>query len=116
MRLYSIEFLLLFFVAAAIYHGLPGKLRWLWLCLTSALFYVSYAPAMLPLLGFVILLNYLLGLGLSRPKAGPRRGLFRFGLAANIGLLVFFKYGGLSAAALASAADFLGLGGTYRIP
>jgi alginate O-acetyltransferase complex protein AlgI len=111
MQLVSIEFLLFFLAAAAVFHGLPQRLRWLWLVLTGALFYLTYAPAMLALLGLVILLNYLVGLGLAGRIGKGRQRLFVFGLAADIGLLLFFKYGSFSAAAIASAAEFLGLSG-----
>jgi alginate O-acetyltransferase complex protein AlgI len=113
MQLVSLEFLLLFFAAAAIFHLLPQRGRWLWICVTSCLFYLSYAPAMLALLFAVILLNYLVGLALSGPgdQRQKKKGWYLFGLAANVGLLLFFKYGSFSAAAIASAARFLGLSG-----
>lgn len=109
MRFNSIEFLLFFFIVVAFYYWLPHRWRWLWLCISSCLFYLSFLPLFLLALILVILLDYFIGRGLAGTKPPTKKWLFGFGVAANVLVLAFFKYGALSGTAVASAANFLGL-------
>ncbi|MFH1681722.1 MAG: MBOAT family O-acyltransferase [Candidatus Eisenbacteria bacterium] len=105
----SVAFVLFFFLAAAVYFALPHRVRWLWLILSSAAFYLSFIPAYLGVLLSVALLNYAAGLAIERSAGARRKRVFVLGLAANILVLVFFKYSSLFDATLSALARFLDL-------
>lgn len=67
----------------------------LWLIGASLLFYGCYNLKYLGLLCAGVVINFLFSVGLIRlqEKQGLKRTLFVISLAANIGLLVFFKFG-----------------------
>ncbi len=115
MRLVSPEFLLPVVLAAAIHRALPRRLRWLWLGLTGAAFYLAFAGAWLGLLAALILLNYLIAARMANLAPERRRGWLAAGLLLNMGGLAFFKLGPLSAPAIEAAARFLGLNGRGTI-
>jgi alginate O-acetyltransferase complex protein AlgI len=71
-----------------------------WLLVASLVFYVWWEPRDLPILAFSILGNYLLGRRLGRVPGRPPRFLLGAGVAANLGLIGWFKYRGLAAASL----------------
>lgn len=109
MRLASIEFLLFFFIASAIYYFLPSKYRWGWLLVVSSLFYISLAPIYLLVLFLIIFICYFVGRGLENKQGHARKKLFLFGLVACVLVLVFFKYSGFFQASLSSFAGFFRL-------
>lgn len=88
----SIQFLLFFPVVTALYFGLPHRLRWALLLAASCYFYMAFVPSYILILGFTIVIDYFAGLAIEG-AAGRRRKLFLVAsLAANIGVLVVFKY------------------------
>lgn len=67
-----------------------GRLMNLFLALASLVFYGSWAPKYLLLIGFSIVANFLLGRVIARAKGS--RAWLTFGVALNLGLLGYFKY------------------------
>lgn len=67
-----------------------GRVMNVFLALASLVFYGSWAPEYLLLIGFSVCANYIIGR--SIPKAGNPRPLLLLGFAINLGLLAYFKY------------------------
>jgi alginate O-acetyltransferase complex protein AlgI len=94
----SYPFLLLFLPLALAGYYLLGALRpalaGAWLCLVSLLFYGWWNPQFVLLLVASMTCNFLLGLGLLALEDRPRRQawLLAVGVAANLGLLFYYKY------------------------
>jgi len=111
--LFSEPAFLFFFLPLVLLGGftLPGiRLRNLWLVLASLFFY-AYGEKVGIMLGS-ILLNWLLGLWVGGARGRGRRWAITTAVAANIGLLAYFKYTNFffenlnSLAALAGHAPF----------
>jgi alginate O-acetyltransferase complex protein AlgI len=69
------------------------RLPLLWLVIASFFFYGWWNPVHTPLLLVSIIVNYLIGVGLTAPgSSATRRSLLIAGIAANLALLVHFKY------------------------
>lgn len=88
----SLEFAAFFLVVTSAYFALPHRWRWLHLLLASCYFYMAFVPVYLLILVFTIVVDYLAGI-LIESAAGRQRGFYLVAsLAANIGVLVIFKY------------------------
>ena len=87
-------FLFLFLpVVLGVYFLLPRGLRNLWLLATSLIFYAWGEPRFVLVMLASIGANYLLALLIARSAGAVRRRAFlALAVAANIGLLVVFKY------------------------
>jgi D-alanyl-lipoteichoic acid acyltransferase DltB (MBOAT superfamily) len=87
-----------FFVIARIAGRQPALV---WLVATSLFFYGWWNPVYLLLLGPSVLFNYGLGLALANSRAAQNersaKHLLWAGMAANLGLIVYFKYAGFLA-------------------
>ncbi len=97
MRFDSIEFLVFLTAVLALERlmrgGLPRKLL---LLIASYVFYASWNPPFVLLLVFSTLLDYGVGLWLGRTtRPGHRKLLLLASLLGNLGVLAFFKYGGM---------------------
>jgi alginate O-acetyltransferase complex protein AlgI len=103
----SYTFLFLFLpTLLAVYFLIPARLtsfKNLVLLLFSLLFYGCGGPGLLPLMLVSVAVNYLGGL-LTAPGRGkgPRRAGLAAAVAANLGLLAWFKYAGFIAGNLAA--------------
>ncbi len=94
----SYEFIFLFLpLGWAVFYWLAGR-GWRqaalgWLVAASLGFYAWWNPVYLPLLGVLIVFNYVVGVALSR-HAGTRPGrwLLAFGIAVDLGVLAYYKY------------------------
>lgn len=91
----SYTFLVFLAIVLAVNRFLPGwTARKFFLLLVSYLFYAAWNPPFVLLLVFSTVLDWFLARWLYRVQAdGPRRVLVVLSLAANLGLLGFFKYG-----------------------
>ncbi len=101
----SIIFVLFFLSVSILYYLLPGKFQWLWLLISSLLFYVYSNPAYIFVPAFIILTTYYAGIQIE--KAGSSKKAFKYYLIAviaNIAVLVFFKYSNFFTS---TAFDFL---------
>ena len=104
-------FLLLFLpVVLTVYALLPGlRAKNLWLLLTSLVFYAWGEVIFIFLLLASTLLNYFFGLWVDRTEDVGRRKLAAgIAVAANVGLLAFFKYADFAVASLNSLLTFAG--------
>ena len=91
----SFEFIFVFLpVCAVVYHVALGALgrraAMAWLIAASLFFYGYERPAFSALLAASVLFNYAVGAALARGRGG--RALLVFGVAANLGILAYFKY------------------------
>jgi alginate O-acetyltransferase complex protein AlgI len=88
----SVEFLLFFVVVTAAYFLLPHRARWFLLLGASCYFYMAFIPVYILILAFTIGVDYAAGILIDRAEGPARRALLICSLAANIGVLVVFKY------------------------
>lgn len=87
----SWDFIRFFFIVTGLYFLLPQKLRLVLLFLASCYFYMAFVPQYILILLFLILVDYISGrLMQSFPK--HKKILLLVSIAANIGILFFFKY------------------------
>jgi D-alanyl-lipoteichoic acid acyltransferase DltB (MBOAT superfamily) len=87
----SLEYLLFLPVVAVVMYLLPGRYRWLWLLITSIVFYLLLLPEYLIVFFALICLNYLLAIIIE--KSVRKRNLyFVTGICLNVLVLAFFKY------------------------
>lgn len=108
MSFASFEFLLFFPAVTLIYFLLPHKLRWAHLLLASCGFYMFFAPAYILILAFTIIVDYVAGI-LIEGASGRRRWTYlALSLAANLGVLAFFKYYNFAAENVNAVARFAG--------
>src|SRR4030095_5420677 len=105
MLFVELKFLPFFLIVFTVYWAILRNKTWrkVWLLAASYYFYASWDWRFLALLIFSTVLDFVVGLGLSRPNA--RRKLWlSASLIGNLGLLGFFKYYGFF---VDSAVDFL---------
>ena len=88
----SIHFLIFFPIVTAGYFLLPHRVRWIWLLAASCYFYMVFRPVYILILAFTILIDYIAGLWISRSTGRRRRWALILSIAANVGVLAFFKY------------------------
>jgi len=89
----SLHFVLLFFpVAVTGYYLLPHRFRWFWLLILSAYFYMAFVPYYIAILAVTILVDYAAGIVISTTSGTRRRLWLILSIAANVGILAFFKY------------------------
>ncbi len=105
----SLAFLVFFPVVTIVYWALPSKWRWLHLLLASCYFYMFFIPIYLLVLVFTIVVDYWAGL-LIAGAGGYRRKLYlTASIAANVGVLAFFKYYNFLNGNAVQIADVFGL-------
>lgn len=109
MNFNSIIFVLLFFPLVSIgYYLTPHRFRWALLLAASCWFYMSFVPAYILILGFVIVIDYCAGIWIAR-STGRRRKLFlTASIVANVSVLCVFKYYGFLNDNIAAIAQFIG--------
>lgn len=69
----SMEFLVFFPIVFLIYFLLPGKIRYLWLLLSSYYFYMCWNPRYVLLLLFSTLITYISGISMKQAKSFYRK-------------------------------------------
>jgi D-alanyl-lipoteichoic acid acyltransferase DltB (MBOAT superfamily) len=88
----SWQFLVFFPLVTGLYFALPHRFRWALLLMASCLFYMAFIPAYILILAFTIMVDYAAGRLIAKAE-GPRRfRLLWVSIAANLGILAFFKY------------------------
>lgn len=103
----SLTFLIFFPLVTAGYFLLPHRWRWAWLLAASCYFYMAFIPAYILILFVTITIDYIAGILIERAHGTRRTFILLASLAANVGMLAFFKYYNFLNANLAALADFL---------
>ncbi len=88
----SLQFCLFFLVVTPSYFLLPHKYRWTLLLGASCAFYMSFVPAYILILLGTILIDYWVGLRIDASEGHRRKQWLWLSIAANVGILVLFKY------------------------
>ncbi len=88
----SLHFVFFFLIISAGYFTIPHRFRWIWLLFASCYFYMSFIPVYILILGFTIVVDYIAGIYIERSESKKRKLFLVLSLAANIGVLMFFKY------------------------
>ena len=105
----SVEFLVFFVIVTVAYFGVPWTQRNYVLLLASCYFYCAFIPRYLLVLVFLILLDFSAALLIERFEGHQRKVLLLVSLAANIGVLGYFKYYNFFLSESAGALSWLGL-------
>lgn len=89
----SVEFLIFFVLVVSIYFLLPYKFRWLFLLLSSCIFYMAWNPVYILLLLFSSAINYYISLKISISKdKNEMKSYLIIALSVSLGILFIFKY------------------------
>lgn len=88
----SFEFFLFFPIVTIIYFLLPFPYRWIHLLLASCVFYCAFIPAYILILFFTIAVDYIAGIAIENAEGSRRKLFLILSIAANAGVLAFFKY------------------------
>lgn len=89
----SVEFLIFFVLVVSIYFLLPYKFRWLFLLLSSCIFYMAWNPVYILLLLFSSAINYYMSLKISISKdKNKKKSYLVMALGISLGILFIFKY------------------------
>lgn len=110
----SFEFALFFPIVTTLYFLLPHRWRWLHLLVASSLFYMCFVPVYLVILFLLIGVDYVAGIWISRSVGFKRKAVLIGSLAANLSILVFFKYFNFLNGNIASVFHLLGW--DYSVP
>jgi Predicted membrane protein involved in D-alanine export len=96
----SFDFIIFFPIVAVVSFIIPGKLRNIWLLLTSYYFYMSWNPKYIVLLLFATVITYFSGLGMDmiarkwevNKQKRWKKCCVALSVCANLSMLFFFKY------------------------
>ncbi|TDW96172.1 MBOAT family O-acyltransferase [Dinghuibacter silviterrae] len=89
----SLQFLVFFMVVTLSYYQLTRqKTRILLLLVAGCYFYMTFVPWYILILGGMIVIDFLAALQIGRSRGYTRRAWLTASIAANVGLLVVFKY------------------------
>ncbi|MBE2289291.1 MAG: MBOAT family protein [Chitinophagaceae bacterium] len=89
----SLHFLVFFIVVTVWFFRMQHQKSRIWLLLlSSCYFYMMFIPVYILILFFTILVDYYAGLLLERTDGRRRKLILSGSIAANLGVLVFFKY------------------------
>src|SRR3989344_5806682 len=88
----SLSFAFFFPVAVVLYYLIPGKFRTHVLLLASCVFYMAFVPKYIFILFFLITLDFFLAQLIEKYEGKWRTFFLWASIAANIGMLFFFKY------------------------
>ena len=118
MQFNSIDFMVFFPLAAAVYFLAPRKGRMPWLLAASYCFYMRWNPKYAVLILFSTAATWLCGLALERAERREgilsRRMVLALCLLVNLAVLAFFKYGNFALESLDGLSRLLGGGGVAR--
>lgn len=88
----SLQFLAFFPLVTALYFLLPHRARWALLLGASCVFYMAFVPTYILILFFTILVDYLAAIWIDGARGARRKAYLLISIAANLGILAFFKY------------------------
>lgn len=102
----SFNFLIFFPVVLVLYTLTPRAWRWLLLLLASVYFYMSFVPAYILILFYLITIDFFLGIFIEKASGRRRMALLLVSICANLGTLFFFKYLNFFSDTVAHVAKF----------
>ncbi|MSO55888.1 MAG: MBOAT family protein [Acidobacteria bacterium] len=88
----SFAFFVFFPTVTVLYFALPHRWRWSLLLAASCAFYMFFIPKYILILGFTIVVDYIAGIVIERAQGARRKLFLLYSIAANVGVLGFFKY------------------------
>ncbi len=112
MSFVSTEFVVFAMIVIPLYFLTASRRRLILLLAASYIFYAGWRAPYLLLIVFSTLVDYLAALGIHRrphEQASQRRLLLLCSIAANLGVLIVFKYFNLFSAAASEVAAMLGI-------
>lgn len=103
----SFQFFLFFPLVTIAYFTLPHRYRWMLLLAASCCFYMAFIPVYILILFFTITVDYVAGIAIEDAQGTRRKTFLIASIAANVGVLAFFKYFNFLNANLAGLAAVL---------
>lgn len=88
----SFEFLFFFPIVVFLYFVLPQKLKIIFLLIASCIFYAIYKVEYILILFFLIVVDYAAAFFIAKAKGKRRKIYLLISIAANLGILFYFKY------------------------
>jgi len=88
----SFEFAIFLPVVVLMFFALPHKYRWLWLLVSSCVFYMAYIPWFILVILTTIIVDFFAGIFISQSQGATRKFGLIASLFVNVGILFFFKY------------------------
>src|SRR5579862_9429466 len=110
----STQFLLFFPIVTALYFILAHRFRWILLLAASCYFYMVFRPVYILILAFTIGIDYCAGMWIEDAPPARRKLYLVCSIAANIGVLAFFKYYNFLNSSFRELATFLHV--PYSVP
>lgn len=111
----SLHFLVFFPVVVTAYFLIPHRYRWVFLLIASSYFYMVFIPAYVFILFVLIIVDYTVGRVLEATEEGKKKKRYlALSLAANVGILFFFKYFNFFQDNIAAIAEAIGLAYSAR--
>lgn len=110
----SFSFLIFFPVVAIVYYLLPEKMRIFWLLAAGCYFYMYFVPSFILILFSLITIDFFLALIIQKSSTHRRAALW-MSLAANLGVLFFFKYFNFFNANVSQVAELLHWNYSYTL-
>ena len=105
MAFSSFSFGLFLLIAFFIYYMIPSQKRWAFLLCISILFYISYTPRHVLLLGFTTLITFGGAIRIEKASSARTKKIWLAAILIScVGLLVFFKYFNFISTSAASVA------------
>lgn len=116
MSFVDIRFLIFFPTVLVLHILTPPRFRWILLLIASYLFYMAWKPSYGLLLLGITVIDYVAGLLIARSTKSTQRKIFLIiSLAANLGILFFFKYFNFFFDTLGQATHALGLAASFPL-
>ena len=110
----SLAFVVFFAIVTTLYFAVPHGRRWGLLLAASCFFYMYAIPVYILILIFTIVIDYVAGILIEGATGRRRKAYLGLSIAANVGVLAFFKYFNFVNANLAQLAALGGF--RYPIP
>ena len=90
----SFQFLLFFPIVTILYFVLPHRFRWQWLLMASCVFYMSFIPAYIAILGLTVLIDYFAALWIETPRisVAKKKIVLITSILSTCFVLFVFKY------------------------
>ena len=107
MSIVAPEYLLFFATATFIYYATALRHRWAILLIASCIFYMTYMPAYIFLLLFIISLNFGSAILMEQSNRRLRQVVFVLAITLNLSVLILFKYFNFFTENISLLANFL---------